>query len=53
MRVCERHTHGVLGLKISSKGVSFHDRRFKDREAIWNGARAADLDCEFISQIDF
>ena len=41
------------GKRISSKSVSFHDRRFRDREAIWNGARAADLDCEFISQTEF
>ena len=52
MGVRERHTHRVLGLE-DSNNVSFHDRRFRDREAIWNGARTADLDCEFISQTDF
>ena len=41
------------GSRISSKGVSFHDRRFRDREANRNGARATDLDCEFISQTKF
>ena len=47
--------HGVLGLEDLKQEciISFHDRRFKDREAIQNGARAADLDCEFISQTNF
>ena len=48
--VWEEHSWSLGVERISSKSVSFHDRRFRDWEAIWNGAREIDLDCEFISQ---
>ena len=53
MSVWEAHSWSLGVKRISSGSVSFHYRRFIDREAIWNGARAADLDCEFINQIEF
>ena len=49
MSVWEAHSWSLGVKRISSGDVSFHYRRFRDREAIRNGARAADWTVSFIS----
>ena len=49
MSVWEAHSWSLGVERISSGGVSFHYRRFNDRETIWNGAKAADWIVSFIS----